>query len=165
MNSLFDLPFDEPPPAQLPAHVPERVPEPEPPARRIFTVTQLTAAIRTLLEEQFVEVWVEGELSNCRVWNTGHMYFTLKDAGAQIKGVMFKSALRHVRFKPQDGLRVVARGRRNVGGLVGAAVHRHVLVPGRLTPPRSPRRWSRARGPRVVLLRLSGRAGDDGVGP
>ena len=41
---------------------------------------ELTGTIRTLLEEQFFEIWVEGELSNCRVWNTGHMYFTLKDA-------------------------------------------------------------------------------------
>ena len=59
-------------------------------------------------------MWVEGELSNCRVWNTGHMYFTLKDDAAQIRGVMFRSALRLLRFKPQDGLRVVARGRLTV---------------------------------------------------
>jgi exodeoxyribonuclease VII large subunit len=64
-----------------------------------------------LLEEEFFEVWVEGELSNCKVWNTGHMYFTLKDANAQIRGVMFRSSLLRLRFKPQDGLRVVARGR------------------------------------------------------
>ena len=72
-------------------------------------MSELNGAIRALLEERFVEIWVEGELSNCRVWNTGHMYFTLKDATAQIKGVMFRSALRYLRFKPQDGLRVVAR--------------------------------------------------------
>ncbi len=111
MDSLFDLPFEEPP-----------APEPEPAApapvgagpRRVLSVSELTGRIRTLLEERFIEVWVEGELSNCRVWNTGHMYFTLKDADAQIKGVMFRSALRYLRFKPQDGLRVVARGRLSV---------------------------------------------------
>jgi exodeoxyribonuclease VII large subunit len=92
-------------------------PEPEP--RRILTVTQLTAKIRTFLEEQFFEVWVEGELSNCKVWTSGHMYFTLKDRGAQIKGVMFGSSLRLLRFKPQDGLRVVARGRVSVYGPKG----------------------------------------------
>ena len=106
MSSFFDLPFEEP--------EPEPVRAPEPPRRRILTVSQLTAGIRTLLEERFVEVWVEGELSNCRVWNTGHMYFTLKDGGAQVKGVMFRSALRYLKFKPQDGLRVVARGRISV---------------------------------------------------
>ena len=67
-----------------------------------------------VLEERFTDVWVEGELSNCRVWNTGHMYFTLKDGGAQIRGVMFRSAVRALRFKPQDGVRVVARGRLTV---------------------------------------------------
>ncbi|MBI4264267.1 MAG: exodeoxyribonuclease VII large subunit [Acidobacteria bacterium] len=105
MSSLFDLPFEEPEP-------PEAEPAPPVPApRRILTVSELTGRIRLLLEAQFVELWVEGELSNCRVWNTGHMYFTLKDGGAQIRGVMFRSALRQLRFTPQDGLRVVARGR------------------------------------------------------
>ena len=114
--SLFDPPFEEPEPE------PERRPEPERPARkppasrerRIHTVTELTGRIRTLLEEEFFEVWVEGELSNCKVWNTGHLYFTLKDANAQVKGVMFRSSLLRLRFKPQDGLRVVARGRVSV---------------------------------------------------
>ncbi|HWF84653.1 MAG TPA: exodeoxyribonuclease VII large subunit, partial [Vicinamibacterales bacterium] len=55
-----------------------------------------------------------GELSNCRVWNTGHLYFTLKDGSAQIRGVIFRSALRYLKFKPADGLRVVARGRVSV---------------------------------------------------
>ena len=107
MTSLFDLPFDEPEPAAAP---PPEVPT----ARRILTVSELTGQIRALIEDRFIEVWVEGELSNCRVWNTGHMYFTLKDAGAQIRGVMFRSALRALRFAPRDGLRVVARGRVSV---------------------------------------------------
>jgi exodeoxyribonuclease VII large subunit len=109
--SLFDLPFEEPAPEPEPDR--ER-PARRPPAareRRIHTVSELTGRIRMLLEEEFFEVWVEGELSNCKVWNTGHMYFTLKDANAQIRGVMFRSSLLRLRFKPQDGLRVVARGR------------------------------------------------------
>jgi len=107
VSSLFDLPFEEEPPEAEPPAEPPRV-------RRVLTVSQLTERIRLLLEDRFVEVWVEGELSNCRVWNTGHLYFTLKDAGAQIKAVMFRSDLRYLRFKPQDGLRVVARGRLSV---------------------------------------------------
>ena len=63
---------------------------------------------------RFGEIWVEGELSNCRVWNTGHLYFTLKDSSSQLRGFMFKSALRYLRFKPTDGTRVVARGRISV---------------------------------------------------
>ena len=113
--SLFDLPFEEPEPEPEPER--EQPPSQKPPApreRRIHTVTQLTSRLRALLEEEFFEVWVEGELSNCKVWNTGHMYFTLKDANAQIKGVMFRSSLLRLRFKPQDGLRVVARGRVSV---------------------------------------------------
>ncbi|MGE5409033.1 MAG: exodeoxyribonuclease VII large subunit [Syntrophothermus sp.] len=73
-------------------------------------MTELTAAIRDALETRFAEVWLEGEISNCRLWNTGHLYFTLKDRGAQIKAVMFRSAHRRLRFKPDDGLHVLARG-------------------------------------------------------
>jgi exodeoxyribonuclease VII large subunit len=108
MGSLFDLPFEEPDDEPKPA------PPPPPAPRRVLTVSQLSARIRTLLEETFVEIWVEGELSNCRLWNTGHLYFTLKDANSQVKGVMFRSAYRYLRFKPEDGLRVVARGRISV---------------------------------------------------
>ena len=107
MSDLFDLPFEDDEPAAADATTPVA-------ARRVLTVTELTARIRDLLEAEFGEVWVEGELSNCRVWNTGHLYFTLKDASAQIRGVMFRSALRYLKFKPEDGLRVVARGRVSV---------------------------------------------------
>jgi len=105
MSDLFDLPFEEqePEPAETPIA-----------ARRVLTVTEVTVRVRDLLEAEFVEIWVEGELSNCRVWNTGHVYFTLKDAGAQLRAVIFRSALGHVKFKPADGLRVVARGRVSV---------------------------------------------------
>ena len=86
----------------------------QPCRRRVLTVTELTVRVRDLLEAEFFEVWVEGELSNCRVWNTGHLYFTLKDGASQIKAVIFRSALRYLKFKPADGLRVVARGRVSV---------------------------------------------------
>lgn len=110
MTDLFDLPFEEPEPNEVDA-----VPEPPPaPARRVLTVSELTGALRELLETTFPEVWVEGELSNARVWTTGHLYFTLKDGTAQIKGVMFRSALRYLKFKPEDGLHVVVRGRISV---------------------------------------------------
>ncbi len=116
MKDLFDLPFEAPQPDREPDREPERRPDPSPagPPRRVWTVTGLTAAIRDLLETRFAEVWVEGELSNCRPWNTGHLYFTVKDAGAQIKAVMWRSAMRTLRFKPEDGLHVIARGRVSV---------------------------------------------------
>lgn len=107
MSDLFSDSFEEPPD--------ELSPEPrrkEP--RRVVTVSQLNGSIRQLLERHLGELWVEGELSNCRVWNTGHMYFTLKDDTSQVRGVMFRMALRYLRFKPEDGLRIVARGRVNV---------------------------------------------------
>jgi exodeoxyribonuclease VII large subunit len=120
VSSLFDLPFEEEEPEPESTPQPRVVPAPPPPAqptvatRRILTVSELTGRIRMLLEREFFEVWIEGELSNCKVWNTGHMYFTLKDGGAQIKGVMFRSSLARLRFKPQDGLHVVARAKISV---------------------------------------------------
>src|SRR5688572_27085424 len=107
MSDLFSDRFEEPPD--------ELSPEPrrrEP--RRVVTVSELNGSIRELLDRHLGELWVEGELSNCRVWNTGHMYFTLKDDTSQVRGVMFRTALRYLRFKPEDGLRIVARGRVNV---------------------------------------------------
>jgi exodeoxyribonuclease VII large subunit len=79
--------------------------------RRVVTVSQLTASIRAILESGFGDVWVEGELSNCKRWNTGHLYFTLKDGGSQIRAVMYRSAVRYLKFAPEDGQHVIARGR------------------------------------------------------
>src|SRR5438477_12194654 len=118
MTDLFDLPFEEeddsresvvagPESAARPTTNEQRpTTTPPVPLRRVFSVTELTVRVRDLLEAEFSEVWVEGELSNCRVWNTGHLYFTLKDGSAQIKAVIFRSALRYLKFKPADGLRV-----------------------------------------------------------
>src|SRR4029450_13196764 len=111
MPDLFDLPFEDD------RGEAEARPDPQRTAaepRKPLTVTQLTIRVRDLLESAFAEIWVEGELSNCRTWNTGHLYFTLKDAHSQIKGVIFRSAMRYVKFKPEDGLKVVARGRVSV---------------------------------------------------
>jgi exodeoxyribonuclease VII large subunit len=109
MSDLFDLPFEDEPDPE-----PEPVAEaPAAPVRRVLSVSELTVAIREALEERFFQVWVEGELSNCKQWN-GHLYFTLKDDQAQLKGFMFRSSLRYLRFKPADGLRVVARGKISV---------------------------------------------------
>jgi len=108
MTDLFDIPFEEEPEA-------ESTPAPAPlTLRRILTVTELTVRVRDLLESELAEVWVEGELSNCRIWHTGHLYFTLKDSASQLRGFMFRSSLRYLKFKPADGLRVVARGRVSV---------------------------------------------------
>jgi exodeoxyribonuclease VII large subunit len=107
MSSLFDLPFEEPESEKTGGGTPaarER-------RRVVFTVSDLTANIRELLETAYSNVWVEAEISNCRLWNTGHLYFTLKDPGAQIKAVMFRSDVRALRFKPEDGLHVIVRGR------------------------------------------------------
>jgi len=112
MDSLFDLPFEEPPEPDADRDSGSGIRDSnaaEP--RRVFSVSQLTERIRTLLEERFFEIWVEGEISNCFVAKTGHVYFTLKDANAQIKAVMFRSDVRYLRFKITDGLSVVARGR------------------------------------------------------
>jgi exodeoxyribonuclease VII large subunit len=103
MADLVSDPFEEPPEEPLPA--PRR-----PPARRVLTVSQVNATVRRLIESELRDVWIEGEISNCRVWNTGHMYFTLKDGTSQLRAVMFRMPLGYLRFKPQDGLRVIARG-------------------------------------------------------
>src|SRR5262249_14893429 len=115
MSSLFDLPFEDEPEEELQAPAQSAAPDTlTPPRRTVYTVSELTAGIRELMETAYADVFVEGEISNCRLWNTGHLYFTLKDPAAQIKAVMFRSAVRTLRFKPEDGLHVVARGRLSV---------------------------------------------------
>ena len=79
--------------------------------RKILTVSRLTALIRGLLEENFERVWVEGEISNLAMPVSGHLYFTLKDAGAQLRCVMFRASARALKFKPKDGMGLVVRGR------------------------------------------------------
>ncbi len=104
MNHLSSkLPFDE---------EPERQPESQ--TRRILSVSELTTEIRSLLEERYFDAWVEGEILNCRHWQSGHLYFTLKDQNSQLKAVMFRNSLRHLKFTPEDGQYVVARGRVSV---------------------------------------------------
>jgi exodeoxyribonuclease VII large subunit len=80
----------------------------EPP--KVFTVSALTAEIRTLLTREFDDIRVSGEISSYKVWPSGHAYFTLKDQNSQLRCVLFRNALRLMRFKPQDGLAVIARG-------------------------------------------------------
>ncbi len=82
-----------------------------PPERRIWTVRDLIASVRTQLEREFTDMWVEGEVSNFRAHPSGHLYFTLKDQAAQIRVVMFRSSARLLRFKPGEGMQVIARGR------------------------------------------------------
>lgn len=80
------------------------------PSRRIFTVSELTEEIKTILEANLYYVWVEGEVSNARSPMSGHTYLTLKDEGSQIRAVIFKGQARFMKFKPADGLRVICRG-------------------------------------------------------
>jgi exodeoxyribonuclease VII large subunit len=82
-----------------------------PPERRVWTVRALVAAVRTHVEREYSDAWVEGEISNFRAPDSGHLYFTLKDGNAQIRVVMFSSKARLLRFRPTDGMQVVVRGR------------------------------------------------------
>src|SRR5271166_1465660 len=83
----------------------------QPPERRVWTVRGLVAAVRAHVEREYSDAWVEGEISNFRAPDSGHLYFTLKDGNAQIRVVMFRSAARLLRFRPEGGMQVVVRGR------------------------------------------------------
>ena len=81
------------------------------PTRRIWRVADLVSAVRTTVERAYTDVWVEGEISNFRPSESGHLYFTLKDGDAQLRIVMFRSQARLLRFRPESGMQVIARGR------------------------------------------------------
>ena len=80
----------------------------------VLTVSELTNHIRSLLENQFPTVWVEGEISNLRRPPSGHQYFTLKDRQSQIRSVIFRGSAQHLRFDLKDGLEVIVAGRLTV---------------------------------------------------
>jgi len=84
------------------------------PQRRVYTVSELNAAIRGILDAEFQDVWVAGEISGTKLASSGHYYFTLKERDAQVRCVCFRSTHRYLKFKPQDGVAVVARGRIDV---------------------------------------------------
>ncbi|MDR3196201.1 MAG: exodeoxyribonuclease VII large subunit [Endomicrobium sp.] len=79
--------------------------------RLIYTVSQISAEIKLILEDSYPGVWVQGEISNFKLYNSGHMYFSVKDANAQIKAVMFQNANTGLIFAPEDGMKVLVYGR------------------------------------------------------
>jgi exodeoxyribonuclease VII large subunit len=84
------------------------------PERKVYTVAELSLTVKDLLESSFPDIWVTGEVSNFRAAPSGHYYFTLKDDSAQLRAVCFRNQARYLKFRPQDGLSVIARGRLSV---------------------------------------------------
>src|SRR2546430_5747724 len=82
--------------------------------RQPVSVSELTSMIRGELERRFASVWVEGEISNFRAHGSGHWYFTLKDEFAQLRAACYRSSNQRIRFRPEDGLQMRARGRLTV---------------------------------------------------
>lgn len=82
--------------------------------RRFLTVSELTESLRALLEEEFGLLWVAGEISGTRAQTSGHVYFTLKDGEAVLNCVCYRSSVRFLKFKPKDGVAVLARGRLDI---------------------------------------------------
>jgi exodeoxyribonuclease VII large subunit len=84
------------------------------PGPRVLTVSELTTEVKGLLEGKYAKVWVSGEVSNCRRQSSGHVYLNLKDDGASLQAVIFRSQARYLRFDLKDGLEVLAMGRLSV---------------------------------------------------
>ena len=80
-------------------------------SRQVYTVSALNSAVRGLLEREFGALWIEGEISNLARPASGHIYFSLKDDAAQVRCAMFRSANRRLKFTPDNGAQVLARGR------------------------------------------------------
>lgn len=82
--------------------------------RRIWNVAELVGEVRTHIEREYADLWVEGEISNLRPAPSGHIYFTLKDGEAQLPAVLFRRQASLLRFRPEDGLHVLVRGKISV---------------------------------------------------
>lgn len=78
--------------------------------KNVITITEITRQIKYSLESSFPRVWVEGEISNFKQHSSGHLYFTLKDEGAQLSALMWRSRVANLIFQPEDGMKVIARG-------------------------------------------------------
>jgi exodeoxyribonuclease VII large subunit len=103
MEDRLDLPFDDIPIDDGGAE-----------ALRPVSVSELTTRLKSTVERAFTGLAVEGEISNCRQWSSGHVYFTLKDDYAQIRAVVFRMTARQLKVRPEDGMRVIAYGRISV---------------------------------------------------
>jgi len=88
--------------------------DPESGKPRALSISELTREIKTIIEAGFPSFWVEGEISNFKSYASGHFYFTLKDAGAQLPAVMFRASAERLSFIPEDGAHVLAQGRLSV---------------------------------------------------
>jgi len=84
--------------------------------KHIYTVSEITQDIKLILENTFGEVWVEGEVSNFKAYPSGHFYFTLKDKACVLSAAMFRYANKEIKFKIEDGLKVICFGRIEVYG-------------------------------------------------
>ncbi|HYG77433.1 MAG TPA: exodeoxyribonuclease VII large subunit [Planctomycetota bacterium] len=91
---------------------PER--DPKTGKQKAWTVTAITKHIKDCIERGYTNIWVEGEVSNFKCYGSGHCYFTLKDDGAQLPAVMWRTAAERLKFVPQDGTKVLAQGRLSV---------------------------------------------------
>ncbi len=113
---FFEDPIPSPEPAPPPAEPVLSSPpvQPLPVERKIWTVADLVTRIRQHVESTYSDLWVEGEISNCRPAPSGHIYFTLKDGDAQLLVVLFRRQASLLRFRPTDGLAVLVRGRISV---------------------------------------------------
>ncbi len=78
--------------------------------RRILSVSQLVNEVKRELEVRFRDIWVKGEISNLKIPPSGHIYFTLKDGDAQLRAICFRMQNRYLKFQPEDGMDVIARG-------------------------------------------------------
>lgn len=107
MGFTFEAPEEPHQESQQPQKRPKRL-------RRTWQVHELVTEARELIESEFSDVWVEGEISNLRPASSGHLYFTLKDAEAQLPVVIFRRQAMLLRFRPEDGLHVLVRGKATV---------------------------------------------------
>jgi len=82
--------------------------------KQVYTISRLTENIKEVLEENFPFIWITGEISNRYIPASGHCYFNLKDESSQIKAVIFRGQVRHLKFEPENGMSVIGLGRISV---------------------------------------------------